>query len=143
MSEIETQGVDPKEVSFEEAKAEGVPDLKELLDKKAQEKLNIENIPGLHVLKKSKFYMNGDLLREHIATYKGKAIMLKQEQLKEAAEDMREIQVFPAIVEEDLLTVMKKVNGNVVRQINPATLHKYEKMAIVNQIVSKIDAGQI
>jgi hypothetical protein len=140
MSEIEKQ--EPQEVQFEEAKAQGVPDLKELLDKKAQEKLNMDAVPGLHVLKKSVFYMNGDELREHVATYKDYAIMLKQEHLKENIQDnLKEITVFPALIQKDLLHTMKRVNGNVIRKMKPKTLHKYEIMALVQQTIGKIDKG--
>jgi hypothetical protein len=140
MSEIKKQ--EPQEVQFDEVKAQGVPDLKELLDKKTQEKLNIDSIPGLHVLKKSTFYMNRDKLREHVATYKDYAIMLKQEQLKEDIENnLKEITVFPALVQKDLLHAMKRVNGNIIRKMKPKTLHKYEIMALIQRTIAQIDKG--
>jgi hypothetical protein len=85
--------------------------------------------------------MNGDKLREHVATYKNYAIMLKQEQLKEDDGKSKMMEVFPALIDTNLLSVMKRVNGNVIRKMQPKTLHQYEIMALVNQVVVNIDKG--
>jgi sRNA-binding regulator protein Hfq len=138
---MSTEKNQPKEVSFEEAANSNTKDLKELLNEKAKTKVNMENIPGLTILKKSKFYMNGDKLREHVATYKNYAIMLKQEQLKEDDGKSKMMEVFPALIDTNLLSVMKRVNGNVIRKMQPKTLHQYEIMALVNQVVVNIDKG--
>ena len=143
MSENDLE-IKPEEFTQEQIDEQGVGDLKKLLNEKAQEKIKMKSLDGLHILKKTKFYMNGEDLREHIATYKGYAIMLKQEQLKEEIEgSLKEQKVFPALIEVDLLCVMKRVNGNVVRKMNPITLHQYDQMAVVQSVIEIIDSKEL
>lgn len=129
----------PEEVSFNDAAQE--EQLRDLLDKKAKEKLDLENTPDLHLLKKSKFYYsaNGEL-REQLANYKGYAIMIRQEKIKEEIND-KETRMFPALVTLEDLRKMKKVNGNIVRKLQPNSLHEFEKMALVIKVITEIDKG--
>ena len=128
-----------EEFSIEEA--EQKEKLRELLKRKAEDKLNLENKEGLRLLKKSKFYYgNNGELREHFATYKGYAIMIKQEKIKEDLNE-KEITMFPTLVTLDDLRKMKRVNGNIVRKLQPETIHEYEKMTLTQGIITKIDEG--
>ena len=129
----------PGEVSFEDAKA--TQQLKDILDKKAKEKLQLESLKDLMILKKSKFYYGTNKnLREHIATYKGYAILIKQEQIKEELNE-KENKMFPSLVKIEDLRKMKKVNGNIVRKLQPNSIHEYEKMALVQGVIFEIDKG--
>lgn len=111
-------------------------DLKEITNQKS--KLN--DIIGLRVLKKSKFYYGKDKnFREHIASYQGYAILLKQENLDFSGENQKEKELDISLVTLKDLKKMKKVNGNIVRKINPKSLHDFEKMAVVQQAILKID----
>ncbi len=138
MSEDKTNII-PEEVSFDDAAS--AEQLRELLARKAHEKIQIANTEGLIVLKKSKFYYatNGNL-REHIATYKDFAILIKQENIKEEIND-KENRMFPSLVSLEDLRKMKRVNGNVVRRIQPDSLHEFEKMALIQAVVSRIEEG--
>jgi hypothetical protein len=139
MFENEINENKPEEVSFDDAKQ--VQQLKDLLSKKAKEKLQIQNLPGLNILKKSKFYFgNNKELREHIASYNGYAIMIKQERIKEDIND-KEVQMFPSLVTLEDLRKMKKVNGNIIRKMNPNSIHEWEKMALIQGVVIQIDNG--
>lgn len=128
-----------KEVSIEDA--EKHEDLKAVLNKKAEEKLILENKEGLRLLKKSKFYYgNNGELREHFASYKGYAIMIKQERIKEELND-KEVTMFPSLVTLKDLKKMKKVNGNIVRKLQPDSIHEFEKMSLTQAVIQKIDLG--
>ena len=132
----------PSEVSLDEVKS--YPNLGDMLDEKAKEIQELSKNTGLYLLKKSKFYMNGENLREHIANYKGYAIMLKQENLKEEIEgNTKEHKVNPAIIDLNMLSLMKPVNGNIVRKLNPNSLHFHEKMSVVIATVKEIDKGSL
>ena len=129
----------PMEVSLEEGNAS--QQLKDLLDAKAKEKLKLQNMKDLHILKKSRFYKNSDgNLREHIASYKGYAILLKQEKIKEELNN-KEMTMFPSLIKLNELKNMKRVNGNIVRKINPESIHEYEKMALIQGTITEIDKG--
>jgi len=132
---------DKKIIEITPEEAAGTQQLTDLLNEKAKEKFNLEKLKGLNLLKKSKFYYstNGEL-REHISTYNGYAILLKQENLKEEIND-KEDTIFPSIVTIEDLRKMKKVNGNKVRKIQPKSLHEWEKMALVQGVIHNIDKG--
>jgi len=137
---VETEGKQvPMEMSLEDGKA--AEQLKNILDKKAKDKVKLQENKNLHVLAKSKFYYgtNGEL-REHIATYKGYAILLKQENLKEEI-NAKENKMFPSLVTLEDLKKLKKVNGNIIRKLQPDSLHEYEKMALIQGIIFEIDKG--
>jgi hypothetical protein len=129
----------PGEVSFEDAKA--TQQLKDILETKAKEKVKLENFSGLNILSKSKFYYSttGEL-REHIATYKGYAILLREDNMIEDI-DGEVSNAYPIIVTLSDLKKLKKINGNVVRKLQPKTIHEYEKMAVIQGVVTKIDEG--
>lgn len=115
--------------------------LTELLAKKAHEKLQLTKIEALHVLKKSKFYYTQDKkVREHLANYKGYAILIKQEHIKEDIND-KEMRMFPALVTLPDLRKMKKINGNIVRKLQPQSLHEFQKLALIQGVISEIDKG--
>ena len=136
--ELEDKKV-PMEISLEDGNA--VEQLKDLLEKKAKEKLKLASIKGLAILPKSKFYYGTNReLREHIATYKGYAILLKQENLKEEI-NLKENRMFPSLVTLVDLKKMKKVNGNIIRKLQPDSVHEYEKMALVQGVMTEIDKG--
>lgn len=100
----------------------------------------IKNIVGLRVLSKSQFYYSPDSnkdLREHVASYKQFAIMLKSNHLRE--DQGKTVELFPSLVKLDELQFMKKVNGNIVRKLKPRTLSVYELMPMIQSIVHKID----
>ena len=129
----------PMEMSLEDGNS--AEQLRDILNKKAQEKTALNNIEGLNILKKSKFYYgNNGELREHIATYKGYAIMIKQEKIKEEV-NQKENNMFPTLVKLTELKSMKRVNGNVIRKLNPNSIHEFEKMALVQGVVVQIDKG--
>ena len=129
------------EIEFNDVQGvQNVPNLRDIIDKKAKEKLKLKSTNGLFLLKRSRFYMNGENLREHIATYKDYAIMLKQEQLKTEYNDKEHIGHL-SLVHVSVLKELKKVNGNVIRQIQPKSLHEYEKMALIQSTIVKIDEG--
>jgi hypothetical protein len=132
-------GVNPMEVSLEDAAQE--KQLADLLKMKAEEKMKLTATNGLRVLSKSKFYYgtNGDL-REHIATYKGYAIMIKQEKISEDLNE-KEVTMFPTLITLPELKMLKKVNGNVVRKLQPKSIHEYEKLTLIHGVVIKIDEG--
>jgi len=139
MSEKDINQETPQEVSFDDAKQ--TKQLRELLTQKAKEKLKLEGLSGLNILKKSKFYYgNNGALREHIATYNGFAIMIKQEKIKEDLND-KEVNMFPSLVTLEDLRKMKKVNGNIIRKLNPNSIHEWEKMALIQGVVVQIDNG--
>jgi len=129
----------PMEMTLEDGNK--AKQLRDLLEQKAKEKLKLDSLPGLHLLKKSKFYYgsNGEL-REHIATYNGYAIMIKQEKIKEDLND-KEVKMFPSLVTLEDLRKMKKVNGNIIRKLNPDSIHEFEKMALIQGVVFQIDDG--
>lgn len=129
--------INPEEVSFEDAAQ--AQQLRELLEQKILDKQKLNETKGLKVLKKSKFYYGvDDNLREHIATYNGMAILLKQEEVPEELND-KEQGMTVALVTLPDLKKMKKVNGNIVRKINPKTIHEFEKMAAVQSIILELD----
>lgn len=113
--------------------------LKDILAKKAKESLDMKAINNLHILSKSKFYRNGDKLREHIATYKNQAILIKQEQILEDIDDKNQA-MFPVLIKLEELKKMKKVNGNIIRKIQPKSLHEFQKMALVQGVINKMDS---
>ena len=137
---LETEGKQvPTEVSLEDGKS--AQQLRDILDKKAKEKLKLQENKDLHILKKSRFYYNVNAeLREHIATYKGYAILLKQENLKEEI-NTKENKVFPSLVTLEDLKKLKRVNGNVIRKLQPNSLHEYEKMALIQGVMFEVDKG--
>lgn len=137
---VETEGKQvPMEMSLEDGKA--AEQLKDILDKKAKDKLKLQENKNLHILAKSKFYYgNNGELREHIATYKGYAILLKQENLKEEI-NTKENKMFPSLVTLEDLKKLKKVNGNIIRKLQPNSLHEYEKMALIQGVIFEIDKG--
>jgi len=127
----------PMEMTLEDGNK--AKQLRDLLEQKAKEKLKLEALPGLHLLKKSKFYYgNNGELREHIATYNGYAIMIKQEKIKEDLND-KEVTMFPSIVTLTDLKKMKKVNGNIIRKKQPNSIHEFEKMALLIKVIEEID----
>jgi len=127
----------PMEMSLEDASS--AEQLTDIMNKKAKEKLELQGIPGLYILKKSKFYYgNNNNLREQIANYKGYAILIKQELIKEEIND-KENKLFPSLVTLPDLKLMKKVNGNIIRKINPNSLHEFEKMTLIQAIIPEID----
>ena len=129
----------PMEMSLEDGNS--AEQLRNILEQKAKEKMQMENLPGLNILKKSKFcYGNNGELREHIASYNGFAIMIKQEKIKEDLND-KEVSMFPSLVALKDLKKMKKVNGNVIRKLNPNSIHDFEKMALIQGVVIEIDKG--
>jgi len=132
-------GVTPTGVSFSDASQE--KQLADLLKMKAEEKLKLSKTVGLRVLSKSKFYYSstGDL-REHIASYKGYAIMIKQEKISEDYNE-KEVLMFPSLISLIDLKKLKKVNGNIVRKLQPKTIHEYEKIALIYGVLTKIDEG--
>jgi len=136
MSEKDTDA--PMEMSLEDGNS--AEQLKEILAEKARRDLATQNLKGLHVLKKSRFYYNGDKLREHIGTYMGKAILIKQEHIKEEL-NSKENKMFPSLVDLKDLKLMRKVNGNVVRKLQPKSVHEYEKMALIQAVVTEMDKG--
>jgi UDP-3-O-[3-hydroxymyristoyl] glucosamine N-acyltransferase len=141
MSENDTQNDTkaPMEMSLEDGKS--AQQLAEILAAKAKDKLQIESMQDMHLLKKSKFYYNSKKeLREHIATYKGYAILIKQEQIKELEND-KETRMFPTLIKINELKFMKKVNGNIVRKIQPQSIHEYEKMALIQGVIAEINKG--
>ena len=137
---VETEGKQvPMEMSLEDGKV--AEQLKDILDKKAKDKLKLQENKNLHILAKSKFYYgNNGELREHIATYKGYAILLKQENLKEEI-NTKENKMFPSLVTLEDLKKLKKVNGNIIRKLQPNSLHEYEKMALIQGVIFEIDKG--
>jgi len=127
----------PKEVSIEDAEAS--KKLKDILDKKAKEKLTLIANVDLNVLKKSKFfYSNDGSFREHIATYKGYAILIKSDLIKEEI-NTEETKMFPSLIKLEDLKKLKRVNGNVVRKKQPDSIHEYEKIALLIKVVPEID----
>ena len=112
----------------------------EELDKNIQK---LKTMGSVHILKKSQFYMNGDKLREHIGNHKNYAILLKQEELKEdipeLRDDRKQVKLFASIVKLSELKLMKKVNGNIIRKMQPKTLHDVEKMPLVMESIKLID----
>ena len=129
----------PMEMTLEDGNK--AKQLRDLLEQKAKEKLKLEALPGLHLLKKSKFYYgNNGELREHIATYNSYAIMIKQEKIKEDLND-KEVTMFPSIVTLTDLKKMKKVNGNIIRKKQPNSIQEFEKMALIHGVVTEIDKG--
>jgi len=114
----------------------------EKLNKKLQEKQEqykkIEKLPGLYVLKKSRFYDTENGWREHIATYKDYAIMLKTNNLR-GEQNNNTTQMYPILVPINGVKYMKKVNGNIVRKKNPDTLSWPEKMVLIEAVTRKID----
>ena len=123
-----------REVSFEEAKDLGIRDLTDVLNEEAA----INKISNLYLLKESRFYMNGDNLREHIATYKNYAILLKQEILKQDSGN-KMVTLFPSLVHLSDLKKIKKVNRNKVRKMNPQTLLLKEKLSLMYETIKHID----
>ena len=129
----------PIEMSLEDGNS--TEQLRDLLNRKAKEKLQLESLKNLNILKKSRFYygINGEL-REHIATYKGYAILIKQEQIKEEL-DSKNNTMFPTLLTLEDLRKLKKVNGNIIRKLQPNSIHEYEKMALIQGVIFKIDEG--
>jgi hypothetical protein len=128
-----------KELSLEDAAK--TQQLRDLLEQKAKEKMQLENLKGLIIYKKSKFYYgNNGELRECIAVYNGYAIMIKQEKIKEDLND-KEVTMFPSIVTLTDLKKMKKVNGNIIRKKQPNSIQEFEKMALIHGVVAEIDKG--
>jgi len=135
----EKDGEIPMEMSLEDGNS--AEQLRDILEQKAKEKMQMENLPGLNILKKSKFYYgNNGELREMIAAYNGYAIMIKQEKIKEDLND-KEVNMFPSLVTLEDLRKMKKVNGNIIRKMNPDSIHDFEKMALIQGVVIRIDEG--
>lgn len=135
----ETIPEEPMEMSLEDGNS--TQQLKELLAKKAKEKLQLESLNSLTILKKSKFYYgNNGELREHIASYKNYAILIKQELIKEKLDEKNNT-MFPSLVTLDDLKKMKKVNGNTVKKIQPDSIHEHEKLALLIKVVPEIDKG--
>jgi len=129
----------PMEMSLEDGNS--AEQLRNILEQKAKEKMQMENLPGLNILKKSKFYYgNNGELRECIAVYNGFAIMIKQEKIKEDLND-KEVNMFPSLVTLKDLKKMKKVNGNIIRKLNPNSIHDFEKMALLVKVIEEIDKG--
>jgi len=129
--------IKPFEMSLEDGKSE--KQLADLLAAKAKDKLQLESMKDMHLLKKTKFYYNAKgELREHIATYKGFAIMLKQEQIKELEND-KETRMFPTLIKIMEVKHMKKVNGNIVRKLQPDSIHEYEKLSLMMKVIIEID----
>jgi hypothetical protein len=127
----------PMELSLEDGEA--ALQLKELLEQKAKDKINLNKNPNLNMLKRSKFYYSpNNEFREHIANYKGYAILIKQENIKEEL-DSKTMKMFPSLVTLTDLRKMKKVNGNIVRKSNPKTVHEFEKIALVQEVMKEID----
>jgi hypothetical protein len=127
----------PMELSLEDGSAE--KRLTDILNAKAKEKLKIQSMNNMHLLKKSKFYYNsnGDL-REHIATYNGYAILIKQEKIKEDEND-KEVMMFPSLIKISELKNLKRVNGNIIRKLQPDSIHEYEKLALIVKTTEEID----
>jgi hypothetical protein len=115
----------------------GIDEAKALPDLRSAGKLQKLKIPNLQVLKKSKFYSLDDKLREHIGTYRGYAIMLKQESLRE--EHGKEVHLNPSLIQANMLGNLKKVNGNTIRKMQPKTLHESEKLSLFLKIQAEID----
>jgi len=133
----------PKEVSFEEAKQ--AKKLEKILEEKAKEKTKLDNILGLNVLKRSKFYYGkNNELREHIATYRSEknenyAILLNSSKIMKEDISSDEAKVFPVLIKLEDLKKMKKVNGNIVRKLQPKTLHKWDQMALIQGTIAEIE----
>ena len=127
---------EPTEVSKEEA--ENNPKLDDLLAEKAKAKLALIKNNSFNLLKRSKFYYVNGGIREHIATYKGYAILLNPEKLKTELND-KEDTVYPSLLKTNALKKLKKVNGNVVRKLNPNTLPEFYKMNLLLGTLTQID----
>ena len=133
----------PEEVSFEDAKQQ--KQLEKILEEKAKQKTKLDQIIGLNVLRRSKFYYGkNNELREHIATYKSQknetyAILLNSNKIMKEEINPDEAKVFPILVKLEDLKKMKKVNGNVVRKLQPKTLHKWDQMALVQGTIVEIE----
>jgi len=128
------------EMTLEDGKAQ--QQLNDLLMQKAKEKQDLENMNGFVLIKKTKFYrtVSGELA-EHIASYKGYAILIKQD-IKEKIEDTDEaILMKPTLVLLTELKNLKRVNGNIVRKINPTSLHEFEKLSLVQGVIVAVDKG--
>ena len=128
------------EMSLEEGK--NVKQLQDILREKAAEKANLQSNNSLQLLKKSKFYYSADgTIREHIATYGGYAVLLNSDKLKEEL-NTKENTMFPTLVKADELHGLKKVNGNIVRKLQPNSLHEFEIMILIQGVIKEIDAFQ-
>lgn len=98
-----------------------------------------ESGKDIKVLKKQKFYYsnNGDIL-EHFSSYKNYAILLRS--CTELDEDIKID--FVLILLKDLKNI-KRVNGNVVRKINPRTVSTTQKIMIFYKAKEFIDSGEL
>jgi len=94
---------------------------------------------GLTFFKKSRFYMNKGVLREHIATYKGYAILLDHNNLKETL-DENKTKMMPILISANDIKLLKKINGNIIRKLNPQTLTKLEKAVMLDEVMKNIDS---
>ena len=107
-----------------------------------KEEKAVLSIKDLIVYSKTQFYGTKKDLREHIASYKDYAILLKSSELKEEL-DKKKTSINCSLVLVKDLKNLKKVNGNIIRKIQPLTLSPYEKIPLVNQIISKLDLSEI
>ena len=133
-----------KEIDKEDIDLSQHPSIQEKIKELEDVKKTLFKTPGLFFLKKSKFYYNyqGNL-REHIATYKDWAILLKQEKIDIEELEDKNIKLYPALIKVKELHFLKKVNGNNIRKIKPKTLGRVQKIALVQGVVDKINSGEI
>ena len=83
------------------------------------------------MLNKSKFYMNGKSWIEHIGSFKGFAICLKSEDLIDHVDDKHDKLKYILIAENDL-KILKPINGNVIRKLQPDSVNKLNKGLVFN-----------
>ena len=137
--------------------AQNAQKLEELIkDKRELEKLNKLKLLNSRatLLKKSKFYRikrpNGKLselseLREHIGNYREYGIFLKQEEMLNIDDitvikaTSNEAKINPSIILIKDIKFLKAINGNIIRKIQPKTIHEIEKMSVLLASMEKID----
>lgn len=123
-----------------ENKPKNTIELSDLIEENSKIEETLNNNTNLSLLKKSKFYLNGSNLREHIATYKGYAILLKQEQLSKFLDSKEKEDIIEtSLVTLNTLKQMKKVNGNIIRKMQPKAIGQYDKMALLYKTIIEID----
>ncbi len=93
--------------------------------------MNSNFVENFKILKKSVFYYYNDKLREHIATYNGYAILIKQECINNSEPAF-------SIIKKTDLQLLKKVNGNIIRKINPSSFNVETKTKMLFECIEEI-----
>jgi hypothetical protein len=104
---------------------EEIPEYKKLKMKYLEESSTF----NIQFLSKEKFYRNSKSeLLEHFCTYKNYAILIKTGKESEISD--KELEVPVTLVKINELKDLKKVNGNIVRKLQPSTLDKGTKFML-------------